>query len=160
MVRKIPLLIFWILLLLIIYLIVLLPLSLLSILITLLITISGVILPFINIKATWWCYTLGGKLPLPKENLWLSQKQIKTNNLMNDPYKKFIRKIQNQSYSLIPLLIAFVNILINYQKIQLLLLILKILSSLSIFGLSLTLGTALRKKYKLTLKFNSMPIQT
>lgn len=48
------------------------PVSILSIVLTLLLFVSGITLPLISLFATWWLFTLGGRLPLPQQHAWLA----------------------------------------------------------------------------------------
>lgn len=48
------------------------PPSSLSISLTLLLFILGVILPYASVYATWWIFTLGGRLPLPQQHAWIA----------------------------------------------------------------------------------------
>lgn len=48
------------------------PFSLISISLALLLFILGFILPFVSIYATWWIFTLGGRLPLPQQHAWIA----------------------------------------------------------------------------------------
>jgi len=47
------------------------PFTVFSIGAAFIVMLGGLLLPFVSIKSTWWFYTLGGRMPIPKEHEWL-----------------------------------------------------------------------------------------
>lgn len=141
-IKKLLAIIFVVIIFIVFFLIASLPFSPLRILVSIMLTISGFIIPFVSIKTTWWLYTLGGIQPLPEQHKWLA-KYVNYKDESKVGYKDYVQRL---SYIAIPLAMIFTQIAMSGGYDSLVLLGLKLLSLFIIFGLGLTLGTAIKKR--------------
>lgn len=117
------------------------PFSPVSLVISTILSLIGLSIPFINIKATWWLYTLGGRVPLPEEHLWML-KNINHKNKAKMGYKEYIKK---SSSIVIPFMLTVAYVFIYLKIDSILLSLLKLLCLISIFGIGLTFGAMMKK---------------
>lgn len=115
------------------------PFTLSAFLILGLIIALGYIVPFISIKATWWLYTLGGKLPLPKKVAWLKE----------EVYPGEIRNASLQEMGdwtiRITIPILFLSLIIYRAHGNIVLFLLHLMSLIGVFGGSLAFGVKAKK---------------
>jgi hypothetical protein len=105
----------------------------------------GLGLPFWNLYLTWWLYTLGGKLPIPEAHTWLVQTVNKKT--------KTITTAGIMSLTVVGVSLGqFVYRMYFKHHDQQVLLFFQILIPLIVFGMALTLGTALKRKQFLLTK--------
>lgn len=103
--------------------------------------VFGIVLPFWSIRATLWVYTLGGLTPLPDEHKWLLGKNKSVNKKSND-YKSYIEASSSFAFG-----IGYIIFLISRNNPSIdILLVMKILSVIIIFGLGIAIGTDLKKR--------------
>lgn len=110
------------------------PPSYLSISLTLLLFILGVVLPYINIYATWWIFTLGGRLPLPQQHAWIA------------PDKKASQKEYIKALSASLPLILVLSLLGRNLALDTIFVFLKPLAWFVIFHIGMTLAVLIKGK--------------
>lgn len=118
------------------------PFSLLSAVFVFILVVSGLLIPIFSVKATWWLYTIGGRLPLPFGANWLGKSK--------GNYESFIKVKLTKVILLVPITIIFLQLsrifeITENSGAKTVALLLKILSSLVVFGLSLTFGMHIKK---------------
>lgn len=115
------------------------PFSFLSGVFVLLLVTSGLLIPIFSIKTTWWLYTMGGKFPLPNDAKWLGKSKgnyesfIKTNVMVLFPITLILLKLSRMFG------------VSTFSQANTAALVLNIISTIVVFGLSLTLGMHIRK---------------
>lgn len=119
------------------------PFSLHSFVLVLTLVISGLLVPIFSIKATWWFYTLGGRFPLPSDAKWLGRN---TGN-----YESFVNSSMSNVLILLPVMLIFLQLsrmfgVSDVAQSDMVALVLGVLSSITVFGLSLTFGMHIRKR--------------
>ena len=106
---------------------------------TLILLVFGAALPFWSRNLTLWFYTIGGIFPLPAQHSWLLSSDAKANNYRSQRnLKTFIGIGVALGYTLYSVL--------SNKLIVDILLVLKLLSIVSVFGLGMTIGADLKKR--------------
>lgn len=116
------------------------PLSMFSVILSSFLALLGIIIPFVNIRLTWWLYTTGGRTPLPEQHKWLEQK---ANALSKTKvtYTDFVSLAVP-----ITTFVGFLGYLVLRRNLAFSLLFMKVLAIPLVFGLGLTFGTNLKKR--------------
>jgi len=118
------------------------PFSIKAILAPILLIVLGLVMPFVSLKATWWFYTIGGRYPLPDEHKWLNKKRgVGREN--KEKYSDFVARVGKM---LVPIGVVVGMLLAKTQNDVFIVMLLKLLSLLGIFGLGLTVGAKLKKR--------------
>lgn len=116
------------------------PFSTINILLVLTVICFGMSLPFWSVYLTWWFYTIGGSMPLPKDHNWMIGK--KNYKGSGKAYRQFVEKSMGIIGGL-----GFAGLfLAKYVGTSGSLLFLQALSIVLLFGFSLTLGADFKKK--------------
>jgi len=98
----------------------------------------GFLIPFISLYLTWWLYTLGGLMPIPKAHQWLLDRVKQRGKTMTREYFIGLGVFAGCfGY------ILYVSLLRNNQ--QNMLVFFQIVIPVILFGYSLTTATAIKK---------------
>lgn len=114
------------------------PFTFLSLLIAITLLCTGLLIPFISLRITWFIYTLGGLVPLPKEHVWFQNK-------LNLPKKKgaVIKDVAVFGF-LFGQFLFLISRYLNLDDNKVLLLV-QLMFSMCLFGYSLAVGLAFEK---------------
>lgn len=106
--------------------------SYLSISLTLLLFILGLVLPYVSTYATWWIFTVGGRLPLPQQHAWIAPNKKASQ-------KEYIKTLSTIFPFLIVLILLVLNLSLNITFI-----FLKALAWFIIFHLGMTISVIIK----------------
>ncbi|MCB0214505.1 MAG: hypothetical protein KDJ52_34515, partial [Anaerolineae bacterium] len=116
------------------------PFTFTGVLLVFMLSLIGIGLPYWSREMTVWFYTLGGLFPLPDEHKWLlvgHKGDVKSGRYST----KLIERLGSVGASIG----IVIFLMVRNSPVSTLLIVMKLLSLIVIFGLGLTLGASLKK---------------
>ena len=120
------------------------PFSTFSFFFSFVLLFSGFIIPFISLELTWWLYTIGGRTTLPSQHRWLESAKA-SNNVLTMHGWIYPKPVQSFIIFLAAIGWFFGYIIFPRLPKETVVILFKLGALFMVFGLSLTLGTYLKK---------------